>query len=210
MPTKVWQPGEEVTSAEFNPLVQEQVVPTFATPAERDAAITAPKVGQLCYVNGPGVEGKLLLQYTDATTVPGWHRLWNEPWGEIAHYTPADVHFGGWQWVIGGGFHFPTSKRIVQVRLTGQMYKDVDGNDAHTVLRMMVSGDAGTGLQTVRDAVCTLHQGWAGYAEVSEMIPTDFWPEVHFQVMCTWGTAWLQWPRITLIDMGPTVKAAQP
>lgn len=50
MPSKVWAVGEEVLAADFNDYVQEQVVSTFANAAARDAAIPAPNVGQVCFL----------------------------------------------------------------------------------------------------------------------------------------------------------------
>jgi len=50
MPHKVWIPGEEVLSADFNSLVQEQVVATFPTAAARTTALPAPKDGQLTWL----------------------------------------------------------------------------------------------------------------------------------------------------------------
>jgi hypothetical protein len=47
MPTKVWAIGEEVLSADFNPMVQEQVVATFANAAARTAGIVTPRIGQI-------------------------------------------------------------------------------------------------------------------------------------------------------------------
>ena len=103
MPTKVWQPGEAVISSDFNQMVQEQVVPTFATAAARDAAIPAPKVGMFCFMG----DRKLLMEYTDASPVPGWHRPWGQPWGVVAGYVVPDFHFGGWAAVAGSDYNFP-------------------------------------------------------------------------------------------------------
>jgi streptogramin lyase len=52
MPTKTWVVGEEVLAADFNTYVQEQVVATFSTTAARDAAITTPKAGMMCWAAG--------------------------------------------------------------------------------------------------------------------------------------------------------------
>jgi hypothetical protein len=49
MPYKVWATGQEVHSAEFNSMVAEQVIATFATAAARDAAILTPRVGQYAW-----------------------------------------------------------------------------------------------------------------------------------------------------------------
>lgn len=50
MPFKTWVVGEEVLAADFNSYVQRQVVPTFSNAAARDAAITAPSEGMMCYL----------------------------------------------------------------------------------------------------------------------------------------------------------------
>lgn len=59
MPFKVWAVGEEVLAADFNDYLQEQVVATFPTIVARDASITAPQEGQMCYV----VETRLLYMW---------------------------------------------------------------------------------------------------------------------------------------------------
>lgn len=50
MPTKTWAVGEEVLAADFNSYVQRQVVATFPNAAGRNAAITAPAAGMVCYL----------------------------------------------------------------------------------------------------------------------------------------------------------------
>lgn len=47
MPQKTWVIGEEVLAADFNAFLQQQVVPQFATPAERDSQWTAPPNGAM-------------------------------------------------------------------------------------------------------------------------------------------------------------------
>lgn len=51
MPTKTWVVGEEVLAADFNSLVQKQVVATFANAAARDAALPTPNMGMMCYLD---------------------------------------------------------------------------------------------------------------------------------------------------------------
>lgn len=50
MPTKTWAVGEEVLAADFNTMVQRQVVATFPNAAARDAAIVAPAAGMACHL----------------------------------------------------------------------------------------------------------------------------------------------------------------
>lgn len=50
MPTKVWVAGEEVLASDWNTMVQEQVVATFATAAARTAALPTPKTGQVTFL----------------------------------------------------------------------------------------------------------------------------------------------------------------
>ena len=69
MPTKTWVVGEEVLAADFNSMVQRQVVATFSNATTRDAAITVPNAGMMCWLDSPKV-----LQVHDGTawhTVPG-------------------------------------------------------------------------------------------------------------------------------------------
>jgi hypothetical protein len=204
MPTKVWAPGESVLSTDFNLMVQEQVIPTFATPAARDAAITAPKVGQYCFI----ADQHVLLQYTNKSVTPGWHKPWGDPWGWMAFYEVTPQSFGSEGWVAGGGYTFPTARRALEVRMTGWAHKAIDGNDAHCILRMV--GGPTTGYTVLRDALTTLHQGWTGHIEVATVMPTDIYPEVHFRAWCSWGTYMIQWGRVAIIDVGPSPVAAKP
>lgn len=50
MPTKTWVVGEEVLAADWNQLVQEQVVATFANLAARTTALPAPKPGMVTWL----------------------------------------------------------------------------------------------------------------------------------------------------------------
>jgi len=50
MPTKTWVVGEEVLAADFNTMVQRQVVATFPNAAGRTAAIAAPAAGMVTYL----------------------------------------------------------------------------------------------------------------------------------------------------------------
>lgn len=197
MPTKTWQPGEEVLSTDFNPMVQEQVVATFANATARDAAIPAPRLGQHCYLN----DTKALLQYTDASGTPGWHRPWSEPWGFLKNVIVPDMHFGGWTGISGSDHYFPTRGRIVRAQFNCNIYKDVDGADAHCVIRMNLSN--GSAWSPVYDGLVTIHQGWVGRMICTDVFDTNAWMGVWFHAMCTYGNAWTQWSRITIEDLGP-------
>lgn len=54
MAQKVWAVGEEVLAADFNAYVQNQVVPAFASTAQRDSQWPAPPAGALCIVTANG------------------------------------------------------------------------------------------------------------------------------------------------------------
>jgi len=202
VPTKVWLPGEEVGAEDWNNLVQEQVVPTFANAADRDSQITTPHVGQYCHLVDPGV----LLQYTDKSVTPGWHKPWDQPWGWVANYSVGPQAFGGTQWLIGGGYRFPVSRRACLVTCSGWAIKEIDGVDAHCVLRMIGEGPTGT-LGALRDGLVTLHQGWAGHIQVQELVPTDHYPVVHYQGWTSWGVYTFNWGRVNIVDMGPNPVA---
>ena len=80
MPQKLWAVGEEVLSADFNPYVQNQVVPQFTNAAQRDAQWTTPPKGAMCVTQdtlslwifdsatwrraGAGAAGALLAEHT--------------------------------------------------------------------------------------------------------------------------------------------------
>lgn len=51
MPTKTWVVGEEVLAADFNTMVQRQVVATFSNAAARTAALPAPAIGMLTFLS---------------------------------------------------------------------------------------------------------------------------------------------------------------
>lgn len=74
MPSKVWVAGEEVLASDWNSLVQEQVVATFATAAARTAAIAAPKAGQLTYL--------IDTQRLDRWDGTGWRAV---PYGDLGY-----------------------------------------------------------------------------------------------------------------------------
>lgn len=48
MPQKVWAVGEEALAADWNTYLQQQVVPTFTSTAQRDTQWVAPPRGALC------------------------------------------------------------------------------------------------------------------------------------------------------------------
>src|SRR5438046_764760 len=140
MPTKVWAPGETVLSTDFNLMVQEQVIPTFATAAARDTAIPTPKVGQFCYMATPGV----LLQYTDKSVTPGWYRPWDQPWGCIQDMKVIvpDSSISWGQLFTNAYAACPTPRRIVRIHYELWIQKQVDGNDAHCYVRMLNAKDS--------------------------------------------------------------------
>lgn len=73
-------PGNTITAANHNEFIRDQVVNQFASTAARDAAITSPVEGMVCYVaSGDDEEG--LYTYTSAGDwVPG---SWNNSWGVL-------------------------------------------------------------------------------------------------------------------------------
>lgn len=199
MPTKVWAPGEEVKAADFNPMVQEQVIPTFANAAARDTAMPAPHPGQHCYL----IDQRVLLQFTDRTTPPSWRRPWSEAWGFIASYAPQDFRFGtSAGYFPGAGFYGLTVPgRAVRIRMSGWSVKDIDGYDAHVVWRGLLGPPPHTVFQ---DVVTTLHQGWTGHLAVEAVVPTDAtWNQFHFQAWTSAGTASTAWLRVAVYDLGP-------
>lgn len=80
---KTWAALEEVTAANMNSYVRDQVVQVFTNSASRAAAITSPTRGLVSFLTDTGA----LEVYYGATT--GWARPWNQPWG--APVAPASI-----------------------------------------------------------------------------------------------------------------------
>ena len=78
---KTFTAGAVLTASEVNNYLMEQSIPVFATTAARDAAITSPEAGMVCYINSNDAnEG---LYFNTAGTVGSWYKgaSWNMPWG---------------------------------------------------------------------------------------------------------------------------------
>jgi hypothetical protein len=199
MPTKIWVEGEEVIAGDFNQMVQEQVIPTFANAAARDGALPTPTVGMHCFM----LDTRQLLQFTDRTTPPSWRRPWSEPWGFMASYAAQDLRFGtSPSYFPGAGYYGLTVPgRAVRVRLSGWSIKDIDGFDAHMIWRGLMGPQPHSVFQ---DVVATQHQGWAAMMAVEGIILTDATNnQVHFQAWTSAGTASTAWLRVSVHDLGP-------
>jgi hypothetical protein len=212
MPTKVWVPGEEVISDDFNAMVQEQVIPTFANASERDSKIPLPHVGQYCYQTDIAT----LLQFTDKSVslatgaaAPGWHKPWDLPWGLVFARNLPDQSFGGWQWWATAGYLFPHRNRAYRVKLSTWMYKVGDGGDAHCVLRAVCS-DYANNYVVVQDQIATLHPGWISHMSIEHFIPANIYGGMHWQGTCNWGTWSSGWAFLWIEDAGPNPQAALP
>jgi hypothetical protein len=197
VPTKVWAPGESVLSTDFNAMVQEQVIPTFATAAARDSAMPAPKVGQFCFVADPGV----LMQYTDRSVVAGWHRPWDQPWGALEGDTVIvpDSSISWGQFFVNAGYTCPTPRRMVRIQYEFWLQKQVDGNDAHCYVRMINARDGGM----IHDRLATLHQGWTAPFSITSTADSSNVTGTHIVGYCTWGWYNTAWIRRQVTDLGP-------
>ena len=77
---KTFTAGAVLTASEVNNYLMEQAIPVFATTAARDAAITSPEAGMVCYINSNDAnEG--LYHYVGAAWYKG--AGWNAPWGVL-------------------------------------------------------------------------------------------------------------------------------
>lgn len=75
---KTWAALEEVTAANMNSYVRDQVVQVFTNSASRAAQITSPTRGLVSFLTDSGA----LEVYYGATT--GWAKPWNLPQGPVA------------------------------------------------------------------------------------------------------------------------------
>lgn len=196
MPTKVWAPGESVISTDFNRMVQEQVIPTFADATARDIAMPVPKVGQYCFLASPGV----LLQYTDKSVTAGWHKPWDQPWGclEQSTYIPDSTLVWG-NYFIGAGYIAPVARRMLHIVYEMWIQKAVDGNDAHCYIRTLNARN----MAMIHDRIVTLHQGWTATMVISVTNDSSDVTGVHLTGYCTWGSYNTAWIRRDVWDLGP-------
>lgn len=83
MPYTTLTAGSYATSDWANTNVRDQVVSQFASTTARDAAITSPVDGMVCYINSNNANEGL---YTYAGSTGGWTKGpgWNAPWGQVA------------------------------------------------------------------------------------------------------------------------------
>jgi hypothetical protein len=92
VPYKVFASNEEVTSADFNTYLANQVVPTFTDAAQRSVQLPSPDKGQLCALD----------------TYSGALWMWNgDEWVEPVNYTQSGnvvvpINAGG-----GGAITYP-------------------------------------------------------------------------------------------------------
>lgn len=66
MPTKTWAVGEEVLAADFNTMLQGQVIATFPNAAARTAALAAPAEGMVTYL----ADAKSYQRWTGSAWAP--------------------------------------------------------------------------------------------------------------------------------------------
>jgi|SRR5215471_16531550 len=91
MPTKIWQPGDDLNATDINSYLQNQMVRSFPNAAARNQAIPVPTVGMVTYLaNTAAVE-----VYTDKTTPPSWRPPWNTAWGMVWNFLVPDITING-------------------------------------------------------------------------------------------------------------------
>ena len=86
---KTFTAGAVLTASEVNNYLMEQSIPVFATTAARDAAITSPEAGMVCYINSNDAnEG--LYHYVGAAWYKG--AGWNAPWGVVGRQALTSIN----------------------------------------------------------------------------------------------------------------------
>jgi hypothetical protein len=195
VPTKTWVVGEEVLAADFNAMVQKQVVATFANAAARTAAIPAPTPGMLSYLNDTGK----VEQYTDKAAAAGWYPPWAQPWGRISDKDVSDLLFTTGLIVPGSGFSLPVANRRYVITWTGNLIK---ANDQVGTINMTV--EPGGGLPIYVQGVWSLNPNFRTRGIMAEMVTSSATLTGGVvTASCDAGQCTLNWQRISVDDMGP-------
>jgi hypothetical protein len=179
-------PNELVQSAWGN-TIRDHVINTFATAADRDAAIPAPFDGQACYVAALDQ----LLVWTDKTPTASWRPPWNVAWGRVLNQVTGQMALTATAGIVPqSGFSFPVQGRryVVGIRAgltkandaVGTVTLTIDRGDTHpfvsgqwslganfrtraemTVMVVSSGSDAGgLALASVDSGACTVLPGF--------------------------------------------------
>ena len=90
MPYTTIVAGTYATASWANANVRDQTIVSFASTGARDASITSPVAGMVCFINSDDANEGLYV-YHGATG--GWRKGpgWNAPWGFMASATSSAV-----------------------------------------------------------------------------------------------------------------------
>lgn len=174
-----------LTAANWRQYVRDQSIPQFTSTGTRDAAITSPVQGMVCYVKaGDGTEG--LYTYNGVAWRPG--PGWNAPWGLVASASStsdqtaisaeADITFATATWTA-------VTNRLYRITLT-VLPSQVSSTGNQVLLIKTGSSGAGTLLGDVQTPSVTA--GNSGAANVVTFQTGTGSISVHARASCTAGT----------------------
>lgn len=192
MPTKTWVVGEEVLAADFNAMVQKQVVATFANAAARDAALPAPTPGMVCYLNDTG---KLYL-YSDKVAPPTWGQPWGQPWGQVMYVPCNQPNTTGPIYITGSQVTLPYANRNYVVQFRCMATKDITAANVRYQINVQNQ------LWLYAEQPIPSNQVWS--CEITASVPTGT-PNTTTGVVVstTAGGVDTAWGRMLVLDMGP-------
>lgn len=132
--------------------IRDRVVNNYANTTDRDADITAPVLGQTCYVAGVGFQ--IYAGPTD-----GWRAPWNLSWGRItsASITSDSAAFTSITDVSGLSVTFTA---LTNRRYRCQFSGNVESTVAGDLIRVTIAGGGGT-VFAERDATIPANNGRA-------------------------------------------------
>lgn len=193
MPTKTWVVGEEVLAADFNTMIQRQVVAVFANAAARTAAIAAPIPGMVSYLTDTG----RLEQYSDKAGVAGWYPPWSTAWGDVFYADVGLAATTGPAFITGTMFTFPVLNRRYLVQFRAQGTKD--GTAGVSRFQFQTNRGAGVLAEQTQPAADT----WAASLHERYIATAATDTQVQVNVQTTAGTIITTWGRLVVTDIGP-------
>lgn len=156
--------------------------PTFASAAARDAAITSPTVGEMCYLDDVGH----LTVYHGGST--GWARDWSAAWGWLGEgnapgANSQGVFAGTPVWINGTDFTVQMpAKRRYQIVYRCYMLEPTSPNNADMRIQIGINGAISNML--IKDGINSGELRMYAGTHYAQSASSGGWANYTFQMRC--------------------------